>query len=53
MLARVALIPKFASEATAMVCELRNRDTSVTDTYGFGVETSNTSIWTSRRGIGP
>jgi len=29
MLASVPLIPKFASEVTAMVCELRNRDTSV------------------------
>src|SRR6266403_1094369 len=28
MLASVPLIPKFASEVTAMVCELRNRDTS-------------------------
>src|SRR4029079_4984062 len=28
MLANVPLIPKFASEVTAMVCELRNRDTS-------------------------
>ena len=29
MLASVPLIPKFASEVTAMVCELRNRDTSL------------------------
>jgi hypothetical protein len=29
MLASVPLIPKFASEVTAMVRELRNRDTSV------------------------
>src|SRR5712675_898911 len=29
MLASVPLIPKFASEVTAMVCELRNRDTSI------------------------
>src|SRR5205085_2547807 len=28
MPASVPLIPKFASEVTAMVCELRNRDTS-------------------------
>src|SRR6267154_4507160 len=28
MLASVPLIPKFASEVTAMVCELRTRDTS-------------------------
>src|SRR4051794_2489389 len=28
MLASVPLIPKFASEVTAMACELRNRDTS-------------------------
>src|SRR5882724_5831790 len=28
MLASVPLIPKFASEVTARVCELRNRDTS-------------------------
>src|SRR5437867_1184100 len=28
MLASVPLIPKFASEITATVCELRNRDTS-------------------------
>src|SRR2546423_15397259 len=28
MLASVLLIPKFASEVAAMVCELRNRDTS-------------------------
>ena len=53
MLASVPLIPKFASEATATVCELRNRDTSLAGTYDFDVAPSNISMGTSRRGIGP
>src|SRR5437870_4219221 len=34
MLASVPLIPKFASEVTAMVCELRNRDTRAAEKAG-------------------
>jgi hypothetical protein len=47
------LIPKFASEVTAMVCGLRNRDASLVVTYGFVAELPNISTGTSRRGIGP
>ena len=36
-----------------MVCELRNRDTSLAVTYRFVVASPNISMGTSRRGIGP